>query len=135
MSYDNPWLYFGIPFNEIPEKKIAFVYEITNKVNGRKYIGKKLFFFTKTKQVKKKKKRVKSESDWKSYYGSNKDLLTDVEKHGIESFERKILKLCETKGTANYWEMKYQIQNEVLESDMWYNDWIMAKVHRSHIKS
>jgi hypothetical protein len=136
MLYDNPWMYDGSPLLELPDKKyIAFVYEITNKTNGRRYIGKKLFHMTRTKQVKKKKKRVKVESDWRDYYGSNKELQADVAKLGAENFDRRILKLCESKGTANYWEMKHQILNEVLESDQWYNDWIMVKVHRSHIKS
>jgi len=136
MLYDNPWMYDGSPLLELPDKKyIAFVYEITNKTNGRRYIGKKLFHMSRTKQVKKKKKRVKVESDWRDYYGSNKELQADVAKLGAENFDRRILKLCESKGTANYWEMKHQILNEVLESDQWYNDWIMVKVHRSHIKS
>jgi len=136
MLYDNPWMYDGSPLLELPDKKyIAFVYEITNKTNGRRYIGKKLFHMSRTKQVKKKKKRVKVESDWRDYYGSNKELQADVAKLGAENFDRRILMLCESKGTANYWEMKHQILNEVLESDQWYNDWIMVKVHRSHIKS
>ena len=137
MSYDNPWTYYGLPFLEIPDKKyVAFVYEITNKISGRKYIGKKLLQSSRTKQVNKKKKKIKVESNWRSYYGSNDELLNDIKEHGTEHFSRKILKLCESKGTANYWEMKYQIQEEVLERpDAYYNQWIIVKVHRSHIKS
>ena len=49
----------------------GFVYLITNTVNGRKYIGKKFFYSSKTKQVKGKKKRYKVFSDWQTYYGSS----------------------------------------------------------------
>jgi hypothetical protein len=62
-------------------------------------------------------------------------LLEDVEKLGRDNFKREILKFCLSKGTANYWEAKYQIQEEALEKDDFYNEWIMVKVHRSHIKN
>ena len=52
------WYYKGKPLEEIPEKTIGFVYCITNKLDGRCYFGKKLFWFSKTKQVKGKKKKT-----------------------------------------------------------------------------
>lgn len=135
MSYENPWLFLGLPVEEIPPKTTSFVYQITNTVNNRKYIGKKLFHFSKTKQVKGKKKRIKVESDWKTYYGSNKELLADVKTLGSKKFKREIIRFCETKGTANYWEMVYQVENRVLQfPDEWYNEQIYVRVHRSHIK-
>ena len=54
--------------------------------------------------------------------------------HGKENFERKILHLCLTKGTAGYLEAKEQFVNGVLESDDYYNTWIMVRVRDSHIK-
>lgn len=136
MSYENPWLYQGNAVDtEDLKDHVAFVYRITNLDSQKSYIGKKLLQKTKTRQVKGKKKKTKVESDWKTYYGSNKDLQADVEKMGSSRFKREILMLCKTKGTANYWEMKYQIQFEVLESDQWYNDQIYVRVHRSHIKA
>lgn len=122
--------------SDIIEDYIGFVYCITNNVNGKKYIGKKLFKNTRRTKVKNKTRRkiVVKESDWKDYWGSNKLLQEDVKTLGEDNFERVILKLCKTKGECNYWEAKYQMQYEVLESDKWYNDWIMVKVHRSHIK-
>lgn len=131
------WLYNG---KEIEEDDlvgyVAFVYLITNLTNNKRYIGKKLLAFTRTKKVKGKvrKKRVKTESDWREYFGSNKVLLRDVEEIGPENFKREILKLCKTKGTANYYEMKYQILHEALESEEYYNDQIRVRVHRSHIR-
>jgi hypothetical protein len=129
------WLYNDNLFEDIADY-VGFVYLITNLQNGRKYIGKKNFYFSKTRTVKGKKKRTKVESDWKEYFGSNKELLEDVEKLGKENFKREILKLCKSKGEFGYYEAKYQFQFEVLEHpDLWYNSWIMCRVHRKHIKS
>ena len=129
------WVFEGEPFTEeMAEGYVGFVYLIENIFTKKKYIGKKLFKFTRTKKVKGKKKRVKSKSDWEDYYGSNNELNADVEKMGKLCFTRTILHLCKSKGTANYLEMKEQILNNVLESDNWYNDQIRVRVHRSHIK-
>jgi hypothetical protein len=133
------WLYND---KEIGDDEIegysSFVYIITNLENGKKYIGKKIFTSVQRKKVKGKtrRKRVEKESNWKSYYGSNKLLQEDIERLGQDRFRREIIKLCKTRGTASYWEAKLQMQYEVLENpDDFYNDWIMCKVHRSHIKS
>lgn len=112
----------------------GFVYCITNLTNNKSYIGKKLFVSTRTKTLKGKRKKVKLDSGWRDYYGSNALLKADVEALGADNFRRDILHLCKSKGTANYLEMREQIDRRVLESDQWYNDWIMVKVSRSHIK-
>jgi len=116
------------------QEYIGFVYRITNLTNQKSYIGKKLFKSTRTKTIKGKRKKVKLDSGWRDYYGSNALLKQDVDSLGPENFRRDILHLCKSKGTANYLEMREQIDRRVLESDQWYNDWIMVKVHRSHIK-
>ena len=126
------WLYNDVPFEDIADY-VGFVYLITNLQNGRKYIGKKNFYFSKTRTVKGKKKRTKVESDWKTYFGSNKELLEDVEKLGQESFKREIIKLCKSKGEFGYYEAKYQFENNVLESNDYYNTWIMVRVHKKHL--
>jgi hypothetical protein len=118
--------------NDIGEN-IGFVYKITNTKTNKKYIGKKSFFFTKTKVVKGKKKRHKVPSDWQTYFGSNTELKNDVTLHGNDVFEREILHLCKTKGQCSYLEAKEQFKLCVLESDEYYNDWIMVKVRKSHI--
>lgn len=133
------WLYNDKEIgDEDIEGYVSFVYRITNLETGRQYIGKKNFTKVRSKKVKGKtrRKKVKSASDWQEYFGSNLTLLADVDKLGRDRFKREILKLCKSKGTANYWEAKLQMQHEVLENpDKFYNDWIFVKVHRSHIKS
>ena len=52
------WLYEGEPFSE-PGEHYGFVYIITNKLDGKKYIGKKFFWSLKRKQVNKVRKDIK----------------------------------------------------------------------------
>jgi len=126
------WFYNNEYFDTIGDY-IGFVYIITNQINNRKYIGKKNFYFSKTKQVKGKKKRFKVESDWLDYYGSSAELSADVEKYGKENFKREILRLCKSKGEFAYFEAKYQFDNKVLESDEYYNSWISCRIHKKHL--
>jgi hypothetical protein len=110
------------------------VYQITNLTNGRKYIGKKFFYSAKTKQVKGKKKKVKVPSDWQTYYGSSAELSKDVLQLGHDNFNREIIHLCLSKGDCGYLEAKEQFVNGALESDDYYNTWIMVRVRKSHLK-
>jgi hypothetical protein len=135
MSYENPWCYNNqIVESDKIEEFYGFVYRITNLINNKQYIGKKFFWSSKTRTIKKKKKRFKIESDWKNYYGSNKELMYDVDNCGIINFKREIIRLCKSKGECNYFEAKYQFQEEVLENDNYYNSWIMCKIHKAHVK-
>lgn len=138
------WYYKGEPVEEIDEKYTGFVYLITNLSTDKKYIGKKLSKFSKTsiktitlKNGTKKKKKIRSkiESDWKTYWSSSKEVIDDVKILGEDKFKREILMFCLSKGTASYFEAKFQMQNEVLEHpDKWYNGIVNCRVHRSHIK-
>lgn len=129
------WTYNGKDFtDDLIGDNHGFVYLITNQTNGKKYIGKKFFYFAKTKQVKGKKKRIKVSSDWQTYYGSNDKLVKDVLQYGPENFIREILHLCKTKGECGYLEAKEQFIRGVLESEDYYNTWIMVRVRDTHIK-
>lgn len=129
------WLYQESPFEGPSEQHYGFVYVITNITNGKQYIGKKLFWFKKTKILKKKKKRYLAESDWRTYYGSSLALLEDVKKLGESNFKREILHLCNSKGECSYYEAKEQLQKDVLFfPELFYNDWVICRVHRKHIQ-
>lgn len=129
------WKYNNEDFDEnLIGNNYGFVYQIKNLANNKKYIGKKLFYFTKTKQVNGKKKKVKVPSDWKTYYGSNTELQNDVKIHGEDKFVREILHLCVSKGECSYLEAKEQFHRNVMEGDEYYNSWIMVRVRKSHIK-
>ena len=110
------------------------MYQITNLTNGRKYIGKIFFYSAKTKQVKGKKKKIKVPSDWQTYYGSSAELTKDVLSLGNENFTREIIHLCLSKGDCGYLEAKEQFVRGALESDEYYNTWIMVRVRKSHLK-
>lgn len=129
------WIYNNEDFTEEQiGDNYGYVYCITNLTNQRKYIGKKFFYSSKTKQVKGKKKKYKVSSDWQTYYGSNEELKKDVIMHGREQFKREIIYLCKSKGECGYLEAKEQFIKGALESDDYYNSWIMVRVRKSHIK-
>ncbi|NBP15840.1 hypothetical protein EBU95_15860 [bacterium] len=128
------WLYQGTPLEEIPENAYGYVYLITNNYTGRKYIGKKLFWFRKTKVVKGKKKRLKVESDWRDYWSSSEELKSDVQTLGKHLFIREILHICPSKGMCNYLEAREQMERRVLESNEYYNGTIQCRIHKTHVK-
>lgn len=128
------WFHKGAPFDEPSDEHYGFVYIITNTLNEKAYIGKKLFWFKKTKTLKGKKKRYLAPSDWKTYYGSSIALKKDVEEFGVENFRREIVHLCKNKGECSYYEAKTQFDLSVLmQPKRYYNDWIICRVHRKHI--
>lgn len=130
------WLYQGQEYTSPDEKLVGFVYMITCLETGRKYIGKKLFWSMRRKQVKGKIKRVKTESDWKKYWSSSEELKGDVTRLGEDNFKREILHLCFGKGELSYLEVREQIDNRVLEQpSIWYNNLIYCKIHGSHLKT
>lgn len=125
------WIYEGKVITELPEDCEAFVYLITNLTNGRKYVGKKLAKFKKTKpplKGKTRKRRTTIESDWREYWGSNDHLKEDVATLGPENFTREILYFCETRGLASYLEAKEQFDRNVLLTDDYYNGIINVRI-------
>ena len=131
------WLYENKPVKELPEGVIGFVYQITNNTNGRKYIGKKLAQFKKSRPPLKgrvNKRRYKVESDWKDYFGSSDALNEDIEKIGKSKFKREIIFYCKSKAELSYIEAREQFARKVLESDDYYNGHIRVRVHGNMFK-
>ena len=126
------WIYNNEPFTEIPEKAIGFVYLITNTQNNKKYIGKKIFHFSKTIQKNLKKKKVKVESDWKTYNGSNDDLNNDI-KTTNPILKKEIIEICYSKSSLSYIEAYHQFTLNVLIDSTYYNNWISVRVTRRHL--
>ena len=125
------WTYNGEKIEELPDNIEGFVYLITNTTNNRKYIGKKLAKFKKTKpplKGKKNKRRSKVESDWRDYWGSSDRLNADVTAIGEDKFTREILYLCKGRGEMSYIEAREQFDRRVLETDDYYNGIINVRV-------
>lgn len=141
-SERNCWYSEGRCLEIAPEGVFGYVYLITNKLDGRIYVGKKQFSHKKTRRISKRaikatktRKRIEVsfiDSGWISYWGSSKDLLADIALLGKENFTREILQFCKSKSDLAYWEVYYQIQKEVLFKPS-YNGWISCRIFKSKL--
>lgn len=119
----------GVP--DSIEDYAGFVYLITNVLTGKKYIGKKIFWSKrklKPLKGKKRKRIVKKESDWKTYYGSSNSLTIDVDQYGTSNFRRQIIFVGRTRWDCSYEEARLQFKHEVLISDDYYNGIISCRL-------
>ena len=135
IDYENPWIFNGHPFlSEDIDDYFGFVYCITNLCSGKRYIGRK--YFWQHRKPRGKSRRVKSESDWKRYYGSSKELADDVATQGKISFKRDIISLHKSKGLTNFEETRQLFLNNVLTEAMsdgtpaFYNSNILGRYMR-----
>ena len=128
--------------SDFPDETYGFVYRIVHLESKKSYIGKKILQNTSKVKLGKKElaeyagvvgrrpsyKLAVRESNWKSYWGSNKYLkeLYDIEPK--ENFERQILICAPTKKLLTYYEVKFQMVYQVLENpDEFFNDNILGK--------
>lgn len=130
---EEPWLWNGKPIESIPPEHETFVYLITNKVNGKRYIGFKTAVSRKTKIVNKKKKHIKVESDWKTYWSSSENLQEDVRKYGKSSFIREIIYMSVNKGVGKYLEAYEQFTRNALTTDGYYNGIVNLRIGKRTI--
>ena len=137
IDYENPWLYKGTDFTtDDIDDFFGFVYRIINIQNGREYIGRK--YFWKFRTPKGKKRKVKSESDWKKYYGSCPELKEEIEQLGRQNFSRTILSLHNTAGKTNYEETRQLFSNNVLTEALddgtpaYYNSNILSRYFKKN---
>ena len=126
-NYENPWTYQGTAFtSDDINDFFGFVYRITNIQTGKQYIGRK--YFTSSRKPRGGKRKVTTESDWKCYYGSSKELKEDVKELGRSVFRREIISLHRTKGWVNYEETRQLFLNNVLsEDENYYNSNILGR--------
>ena len=119
---------------DMPEDPFGFIYEITNTLNNKSYIGKKqMVRKIKRKPLKgKKRKRIDYiESDWKTYTGSSDVLNEDIKKLGKDKFKFNILLFCNSKFELSYYEAKIQFEKDVLLNEKYYNGIINCRIGKA----
>jgi len=127
---DHHWLTYGKDEEFVPNlDKFGFVYLITNLKNGKGYIGCKQYLMY--------RKMKETESNWKTYMGSSKWLLKDIEKVGKEHFKFEIIAEYKNKRSLRYYELYYQMKFNVLSSTLegtdepaYYNSRVGGKFYR-----
>lgn len=83
-----------------------YVYETTNLVNGKKYIG---------------KRSCKCPIQEDKYLGSGTLLKKAIDKYGIENFKKEVLQVCSDEEEAYAWEDFYTMQVNAWDNHLYYN--------------
>ena len=86
-----------------------YVYEITNLINGKKYIG---------------KRSCKCPIEEDKYMGSGIYLKKDIKKYGISNFSKKILAICDNEQMVTELEYYYICKRNAIVSDSYYNEYL-----------
>ncbi len=143
------WIYNGsfiTELNDMPEGTIGFIYKITNGKTGEYYIGKKNVLSTRKRKFGKKEialltdKRLKtyemitSESDWKSYRSSNKQVQEWFKDKENDQLELRILRFCSSTKSLTYYELQEQISHDVLGDRRALNDNLLGKFFRKDLE-
>jgi len=129
-----------VEFEGPEDGDFGFVYEIYNTTNSKMYIGKKQFWSHRKMKIGKREKkrrvadgdlsrfkRVKRETKWREYTGSNDQLNENI--RSGHKITRTILKIAKSKKELTYLELKYLFCREVIESDRYYNGNISGKFY------
>ena len=150
------WSYQGrviTSIEDMPEGTYGFIYEVIYKPTDTRYIGKKVLYFERNKRLGKKalealkeeradkglrgrvplKQKVVTESDWISYFGSQKEILAlSKEDNTGKNWEKRILQFVSSKKLLTYYETKYLFKNGILEDkySTHINDNILGKFFR-----
>lgn len=143
-KYENTescWIYQGAPFDisleqVIEDGLVGFVYLITHKESGLKYIGQKKFLRVIKRPPLKGQKRKRKEtvfSDWKTYWSSGEKMKELHRKDGDAAFTREILYLCKGKALMNYLETHAQFEAGVLFSDEYLNGIVNCRINSQQV--
>ena len=133
------WSHNGNLVTESLDEHEGFIYLIVNETLGDKfYIGRKSFWSYSKKRLTPKEKLLpenrrktfkisKTETKWRSYTGSCKELNEDIKKgHKIT---KTILRFCKTRRQMTAWETKY-ILCDCFGKDNCYNGSIGGKIFK-----
>jgi hypothetical protein len=138
------WVYNSKPItnlNDFPKDTFGFIYIVKNTDTNKSYIGKKVLYHNKKVKLGKKEvaeltgvgrkpttKIVTKESDWETYYGSNKEVMQLIKEGKQDLFTRTIIKLAPNKKLLTYYETQALFTYKVLEHpESFYNDNILGK--------
>ena len=138
------WVYNSKPItnlNDFPKDTFGFIYIVKNTNTNKSYIGKKVLYHNKKVKLGKKEvaeltgvgrkpttKIVTKESDWETYYGSNKEVMQLIKDGKQALFTRTIIKLASNKKLLTYYETQALFTYKVLEQpESFYNDNILGK--------
>ena len=136
-------------YNELKdfgEDSYGFVYKITHEPSKKFYIGKKILQNNvKHKLTKKqlaelsgpgrkpKTETLQKESNWKTYWGSNKEFVEFIKNNNKEEFKREILHICNSKLDLTYWETHYLFVNKVLFDPLSFNKNLLGKFYTGKV--
>jgi len=90
--------------NEIDKNAYGFIYITTNLINGRKYIGQKMF-----------------RKEWKTYFGSGVALKLSFKKYGKVNFSRGIIDIAYSESELNELEIEFIKEYNAVKSNNYYN--------------
>ena len=138
------WVYNSKPItnlNDFPKDTFGFIYIVKNNDTNKSYIGKKVLYHNKKVKLGKKEvaeltgvgrkpttRIITKESDWETYYGSNKEVMQLIKDGKQDLFTRTIIKLAPNKKLLTYYETQALFTYKVLEHpESFYNDNILGK--------
>ena len=101
----------------------GFIYITTNMINGKKYIGQKMF-------------DNYGSGRWKTYLGSGSHFKRALSKYGKENFNREIIAITYSVEESNKLELEFIKNHNAVENKSYYNsshggNLIMKNIHHS----
>ena len=126
--------WIGLP--EDTSQWIGFVYIIKNhhpECEKCYYLGQKKILKRvkrKTLQGKTRNRITYKDNDVQKYWGSSKELLSDIQKYGLDYFSREVIELCDSKFHMTYAELDWQMKCNALMDSKSYNGIINCRLSR-----
>ena len=116
-----------------PDNSFGFIYQITNNLTGRMYIGRKQYKSIRRTRVagQRRRKVTHLDSGWETYTGSSTSLNEDIQTLGKENFSFIILKNASSRSMLRWLEVKEIVSREaLLNPNLYYNGQVDAIKHR-----